>query len=367
MISLIRDGVLKRITYLCSKCQLLPAQHALFEARKTQRRDNPSANFFVPGKSKICLQSVNNAEVNEQSLHQNVLSKPRWVCLYCTLDNKFDLNICEICNTARPLDDIPQVLGGGTGQTALFSSCYISESNGFHDNRGDDAHISPQGKGNNSSGSFNDPTHGCEKNYLHAKENVNTSNCDSSSYSSNSNNSCSSSSHNNNSSSSSSGGISSSHNEIVSHTSQPKNDTLGITFITPQFCKCSVQGTLHRVRKSGPTNSRLFWSCSIRKCDFFSWADGSFPKCQHGAPCTVRRVLKPGPTNGQYFFSCSLSAKCEFFLWSSKHRPSVSVVPAVTVANNAQAVTLKRPIPNSNSNSNTGNSQKKMKPIIIPL
>ena len=157
----------------------------------------------------------------------------------------------------------------------------------------------------------------------------------------------------------------------MTHTSQPtdtplnKNDTSGITFITPQFCKCSVQGTLHRVRKTGPTNSRLFWSCSIRKCDFFSWADGAFPKCQHGAPCTVRRVLKPGPTNGQYFFSCSQSAKCEFFLWSSQHRPPASVAPAVTVTNNAQAITLKRV--NTDSSTSTGNSHKKLKPIVIPL
>ena len=93
----------------------------------------------------------------------------------------------------------------------------------------------------------------------------------------------------------------------------------GHAFIVPLFCKCTKQCTLHRVRKSGPTNSRLFWSCTARKCDFFSWGDGTFPKCQHGSPTTVRRVLKIGPTNGKYFFCCSQEKKCDFFLWSSKH------------------------------------------------
>ena len=93
----------------------------------------------------------------------------------------------------------------------------------------------------------------------------------------------------------------------------------GHAFIIPLFCKCTKQCTLHRVRKSGPTNSRLFWSCTARKCDFFSWGDGTFPKCQHGSPTTVRRVLKIGPTNGKYFFCCSQEKKCDFFLWSSKH------------------------------------------------
>ena len=354
VISLIRDGVLKRITYLCSKCQLMPAQHRLFEIRKQEQRDNPSMNVFVPGKSKICLQAVDTSAGNLQPLQQNAAPKPRWLCLFCTLDNKFELNICEICDTPRPKENIPHVEVEAV-QKALSSSCYNSESNGHYGNRPAVSHVGFEMNSSKSSDSNNFMQSDAVKNYGHSNEEMHASN-GSSTYNSSSNSSSSSSSR---------------HNEITAHPPQPsdtlsnKNDTSGITFMTPQFCKCSVQGTLHRVRKMGPTNSRLFWSCSIRKCDFFSWADGAFPKCQHGAPCTVRRVLKPGPTNGQYFFSCSQSAKCEFFLWSSQHRPPASVAPAVTVTNNAQAITLKRV--NTDSSTSTGNSHKKLKSIVIPL
>jgi GRF zinc finger len=344
VISLVRDGVLKRITYLCSKCQLMPAQHRLFEIRKQEQRGIPSMNSFVPGKSKICLQAVNTSAVNQQPLQQNAVPKPRWLCLFCTLDNKFDLSVCEICDTPRPKENIPHVEEEAV-QTALSSSCFNSESNGLDGNK---PVVSLVGSEKISSKSFDVNKFGpsdAVKNFVYLNEEMNASNS--------SNNS--SSNHNSRSRSG--------HNEITAFPPQPsdtlssKNDTSGITFMTPQFCKCNVQGTLHRVRKTGLTNSRLFWSCSIRKCDFFSWADGTFPKCQHGAPSTVRRVLKPGPTNGQYFFSCSQTSKCDFFLWSSKHKP-----PVVPVAN-AQAVTLKR----ANPESLTGNPLKKMKPIVIPL
>lgn len=358
VISLIRDGVLKRITYLCSKCQLMPAQHGLFEIRKQEQRDNPSMNFFVPGKSKICLQAVNTSAVNQQSLQQNAVSKPRWVCLFCTLDNKFELNICEICDTSRPKENVPHVEEEAV-RTALSSSCYNSEFNGPYGNRPAVSHVGSEMNSSKSSDLNNFKPSDAAKNYVHLNEEINTSNISSSSSSSSNYNSSSNNSNYNSSSSSSS----SRYNEITASPSQPsdtlsnKNDTSGISFMTPQFCKCNVQGTLHRVRKNGPTNSRLFWSCSKRKCVFFSWADGTFPKCQHGAPCTVRRVLKPGPTNGQYFFSCSQTAKCDYFLWSSKHKPS-----AIPVAS-APAGILKR----ANPESQTGNSLKKMKPIVIPL
>jgi endonuclease VIII-like 3 len=88
-----------------------------------------------------------------------------------------------------------------------------------------------------------------------------------------------------------------------------------------QQCKCGVPAQLLRTRKEGPTQNRLFWSCAkkIGRCNFFEWADASFPKCEHGAPCTVRRVLKEGANNGRHFYTCcwggTSQAACNFFQW----------------------------------------------------
>ena len=57
-ISLIRDGVLQRITYLCSKCQLFPLQHDIVEKKKRENLVNnvlPQERMFLPGQGKIVL------------------------------------------------------------------------------------------------------------------------------------------------------------------------------------------------------------------------------------------------------------------------------------------------------------------------
>ena len=96
---------------------------------------------------------------------------------------------------------------------------------------------------------------------------------------------------------------------------------------------------LSRVRKPGPNQGRLFWSCADAgtrkptKCNYFLWADKLFPTCKctiqsnttnhhnnnttnNGNICIIRRVLKPGPTNGCYFFTCSNYKGCGYFIWA---------------------------------------------------
>jgi endonuclease VIII-like 3 len=83
-----------------------------------------------------------------------------------------------------------------------------------------------------------------------------------------------------------------------------------------------ARASLQRVRKGGPNQQRLFWSCAsprAARCKFFMWADEQFPLCGHGRPSTMRRVLKPGENNGRFFFCCASSAKgeqCKLFQWA---------------------------------------------------
>lgn len=119
-------------------------------------------------------------------------------------------------------------------------------------------------------------------------------------------------------------------------------------------CKCSHPATLNRVRKSGPTQNRLFWSCTqkpcdnkVKKercCDFFHWADLRFPKCsQHSQGYTImRRVLKAGPNNGRYFFSCFMD-KCTFFVWESEFAKTLKAVNSDAGSTTAILTGKKRP------------------------
>jgi len=106
-----------------------------------------------------------------------------------------------------------------------------------------------------------------------------------------------------------------------------------LPLLSPPLCNCRNICSLARVRKTGPTLHRLFWSCNHRskKCSYFHWADGLFPKCknhndQKEIVCILRRVLKDGPNNGRYFFTCpsvttvpsssSSSSSCGTFVWA---------------------------------------------------
>jgi GRF zinc finger len=314
VICLIRDGVLQRITYLCSKCQIFPAQHRHQESLKNQSGEK----FFAPGRSTICLE----VRKPDEEQKDDICVKASWTCLYCTLDNVPDLMTCEICNTVRHAASVPRAVESST-------SCAYSESNmsvvrtPFHS-----ADKSDGSQGDTVPSACPDGTRASLGKFIN-DENINNN-------------------------------VRPQPKVDAAVSAVGDGDGTGHSFLLPMMCKCFKQGGLNRVRKSGPTNSRLFWSCSGRKCDFFSWADGTFPKCQHGAPCTVRRVLKPGPTNGQYFFSCSQETKCNYFLWSNKHVPLRPVqVPYPDVTHNNGKRHL-----GAQSESNTG---KKFKHITIPL
>ena len=312
-ITLIRDGALQRITYFCNKCQLSPAQH-YNPARCKQ------SSFFSPRPSEV-------------KIVLNVMKASKWVCLHCTLDNASSLLECEICGTLRNTiiqeGTIPTHLSTAlTPYTSSYSEYCALQSDFNNGIKCATKSSSLSGTStlvpntSSSTGNNNNNINQIKREHSHPVCGI----------------------------------LMQSNMPNISDIPMDNNIT---SFISPLFCPCQKQGELHRVRKSGPTNSRLFWSCSNRKCSFFSWADGTFPKCEHGVPSTVRRVLKPGPTNGQYFFSCSQESKCKFFMWSNKHVPTLS-----KDTGSVQGNSLKRSYPDVTSQST---SMKKFKQITIPL
>lgn len=77
---------------------------------------------------------------------------------------------------------------------------------------------------------------------------------------------------------------------------------------------------LRRVRKAGPNQGRLFYSCRGHGCELFKWADADFfPRCAcPDAPIAGLRVSKKQDTGGRWFFGCRRDAKarCEHFAWA---------------------------------------------------
>lgn len=101
---------------------------------------------------------------------------------------------------------------------------------------------------------------------------------------------------------------------------------------------------LRRVRnQSSPNLHRLFRTCRVHGCPYFSWADAQFPSCKCGGSITsnantssssgsnsnkaVLKVSKTERTGGRWFFSCRRAAGnlphkpggsgCSFFQWAT--------------------------------------------------
>ncbi|CAK6968307.1 endonuclease 8-like 3 [Scomber scombrus] len=88
---------------------------------------------------------------------------------------------------------------------------------------------------------------------------------------------------------------------------------------------------LRVVHKEGENKGRQFYACSLpreTKCNFFEWADLSFPFCHHGKRCLMRTVLKLGPNNGRNFYTCGFKKgkQCDFFQWA-ENGPGISNLP----------------------------------------
>ncbi|MGK3753425.1 MAG: formamidopyrimidine-DNA glycosylase [Bacillariaceae sp.] len=97
--------------------------------------------------------------------------------------------------------------------------------------------------------------------------------------------------------------------------------------------RCPQHGSktilLRRVRKNDSSNlHRLFRTCRVPGCQYFSWADMHLPVCGSCRCKTVLRVSKTDRTGGRWFLSCSSSKGnsiktsnttqvCSFFQWAT--------------------------------------------------
>ena len=86
---------------------------------------------------------------------------------------------------------------------------------------------------------------------------------------------------------------------------------------------CMLHGpsqiSLRRVRKAGPNDGRLFYSCRGKGCNHFEWADKGFPRCACSQPTIAGlRVSKKPESGGRWFFGCRRDAKarCNHFAWA---------------------------------------------------
>jgi DNA topoisomerase III len=100
-------------------------------------------------------------------------------------------------------------------------------------------------------------------------------------------------------------------------------------------CNCNELAISKIVRKEGPNQGRVFYSCSKQGgCNFFQWGDepvvtisqptnlstNSLLTCSCGISAAVRTVKKEGPNVGKQFYSCSKNqsdtSRCDFFEWA---------------------------------------------------
>ena len=98
-----------------------------------------------------------------------------------------------------------------------------------------------------------------------------------------------------------------------------------VSYKTPKIRKvCSLHGpepvVLRRCRK-GINQQRIFYSCKIKNCKYFCWADGSFPLCKCGKR-TLMRISKTEHSGGKWFFVCAQNgadrgkrSACGYFQW----------------------------------------------------
>ncbi|KGL90844.1 Endonuclease 8-like 3, partial [Charadrius vociferus] len=122
---------------------------------------------------------------------------------------------------------------------------------------------------------------------------------------------------------------------VTCHSSAPRaNMTDDTRLLSTGHPRCSKHGrlcSLRVVRKDGENKGRQFYTCPLPRetqCDYFQWADLSFPFCNHGKRCVMKTVLKMGPNNGKNFFVCPLGKEkqCGFFQWA-ENGPGVQVIP----------------------------------------
>ena len=99
-----------------------------------------------------------------------------------------------------------------------------------------------------------------------------------------------------------------------------KKSTIGHQVCCPQHGMNSIK--LCRVRKESFNYLRIFMTCMVKNCQFFSWADNRFPNCRCGKK-SILRISKTEKSGGRWFLCCAAgengvggSIGCGYFEWA---------------------------------------------------
>ena len=91
----------------------------------------------------------------------------------------------------------------------------------------------------------------------------------------------------------------------------------------PQCPQHGLRATkLSRVRKEGDNTLRIFFTCKMKSCQYFHWADGPFPSCPCGKKA-VLRISKTEKSGGRWFLCCAGGSRgnnsngCGHFTWAT--------------------------------------------------
>lgn len=91
----------------------------------------------------------------------------------------------------------------------------------------------------------------------------------------------------------------------------------------PQCPQHGLRATkLSRVRKEGANTLRIFFTCKMKSCQYFHWADGPFPSCTCGKK-TILRISKTENSGGRWFLCCAGGGRgrnnngCGHFAWAT--------------------------------------------------
>ena len=90
----------------------------------------------------------------------------------------------------------------------------------------------------------------------------------------------------------------------------------------PQCPQHGLRATkLSRVRKEGANTLRIFFTCKMKSCQYFHWADATFPSCRCGKKA-ILRISKTETSGGRWFLCCAggrggNNNGCGHFTWAT--------------------------------------------------
>ncbi|XP_072190830.1 endonuclease 8-like 3 [Excalfactoria chinensis] len=340
-ITVCRLGVNNRMTYFCSRCQKADPQ--LVSVSKLPTRN--SLIGWACGRG-----SCSNEHVAQRC-------EEEWTCTRCTLINKPSAEACDACLTSRPKVSFPLKTENVEDSADINRNLVKYPCNDFR-KPSTEIKINRQAAFGNTTLVLTDlgnkavlkgdiqVSNGCSEyvtpkgNFSQNQNNVYPSGISIDNYCSANATSVASSScqepfsfkplkkkqktHH----------VPSVHQHNVTTGKPQVNSTDDIHTLSTGPPRCSKHGHLCKlriVRKDGENKGRMFYSCPLpteSQCNYFQWADLSFPFCHHGKRCIMKMVLKLGPNNGRNFFVCPLGKEkqCGFFQWA-ENKPFTQSIP----------------------------------------